>query len=188
MADIKQLGNGNETGTSVGTAGTLISTGSKLASGRGSFSCGSSSIAGTTEALNIVSIENAAGANSVTLVTRVQLSILAGSAALTGPVFLGRTSATPSGGTAQTAQKLSSASDLPQSVVRVVPTATAASGRLSSHSCPGIENVLEVIELLQSGPYFTPISLGSGEGLILFASSSTLGQRFCVNLEWIEAG
>lgn len=150
-----------------------------------------SAVAGTVAAQNLASIENPAASGKTVYVRRIKVSASAtAAAAVNFQYLLGRTTATPTGGTAQTSGKLLSSSGAAVAIIRLSPTATAAAGPF--WAAAGM--------VLQSQSYYPTeykawdstqdvddITLVAGEGLLVSAGGNDTDLSHTVSFFWGEA-
>lgn len=155
----------------------------------GEYYFATTGITGAISAQNLLTIENPSGSAVNVLITNIRihsaLSILSTS------VFshkIGRSTAVPSGGSTQTAQKQLSSDSSPTAIIRTnSPTATFATGLIMSGT-PGIAItaagifIPRVTEITNDHP----ILLVPNEGLIVGVEVNLITWTHFVSIAWTE--
>lgn len=155
----------------------------------GEYFFATTGITGAISAQNLLTIENPSGSTVNVLVTNIKihsaLSILSTS------IFahkVGRSTAVPTGGSTQTAQKQMSSDPTPTGIIRTSsPTATFTTGLIMSGT-PGIALTAAGIFI----PRVTeinkdhPILLAPNEGLIIGVEANLITWTHFVSIAWAE--
>lgn len=161
----------------------------------GIYGAATNRIAGTAGAQNLVSIENPASSGKVVYVRLVKVgSMLTATANTNFQYRLGRTTATPTGGTTLTAQNTDAGTGVPSAVaiVRSGPTATAAAGQLWAGSgLAGSNNPnFGIIELFawDSDDDDEDVRLEAGSSaLLVSAEGNDADLNHTISFIWAEA-
>jgi hypothetical protein len=149
-------------------------------------------LAGSAAAQNISTIENPAASGKTLYIRKIKISSSCTAAAIVNfQCRLHRTTATPTGGTTQTAQKRATADATPVGIVRSGPTATAAAGTIWAAAGPSFQNnptvyASEIAAWDSEGREEDDISLVAGEGLLLDAEANDVDFNFTVSYVWGE--
>lgn len=151
--------------------------------------------AGAASAQNLLSIENPTGSTITVYVKRAQFMGIGNGAnnVSTFPLYqLTRTTAVPTGGTTQTAQKRRTTDATPQAIVRTGPTATAASGLLWAGS-PGFPQQGNrsgtapiQIEALRGLHEDDDITLAAGEAILFLVTTNDTNWQHLAMVSWQE--
>jgi hypothetical protein len=159
----------------------------------GRYGASTGRITGSAAAQNLVSIENPAASGKTLYIRKIKISASCVAAAIVNfQLRLGRTTATPTAGTTQTAQKRATADATPVGIVRSGPTATAATGTLWAAAGPSFQNnptvyASEITAWDSEGDPSIDISLAATEGLLVSAEANDVDFIFTVSFEWGEA-
>lgn len=151
----------------------------------GAHFVGTTGIAGGAAGTNLFSIENPLLSGVRVYLVSFSINILGLVAPVSGSVALGRTTATPTGGSVNTAQRRSLSDSAPAGIVRTGPTATLAAGRMAVLFSVGTAAEL-VVRTFKPEPGYA-IVLAQGEGLLLRGVGITTDNQFEASLEWFEA-
>ena len=155
----------------------------------GEYYFATTGITGAISAQNLLTIENPSGSTVNVLVTHIRVrSVLTVLSTTVYAHKIGRTTAVPTGGSTQTAQKQISSDSSPTAIVRTGgPTASFATGLIMASS-PGLAITAAGVFI----PTITeltpdhPILLAPGEGLLVGAEANLTTWTHFVSVAWQE--
>jgi hypothetical protein len=160
----------------------------------GEYYFGSALIIGTILTQNLISLENPSGSGRNLYLNRIIVNGTLNSVFSTPFIYsLTRTTGLPTGGTIQSSQKRNTLDGAPVGIVRVSPTATAASGTIWTAS-PGVRaggvgggSFFQAIkESIATFNEQKEIVIAPGEGLLITAGPNSIDWRHWANLHWNE--
>jgi len=157
----------------------------------GDYYASSSLIAGQATNQNLLSIENPISSGRTIYINRIEVNGVIDSRFTTAFLYhVGRSVATPTGGTALTAQLRDTGDAAVTGIVRQEPTATAASGSIWVGS-PGLltKDGQQNSGLFQAVAIFEErkeIVLSEGEGILIWAEANDIAWDHWVIVHWNE--
>lgn len=155
----------------------------------GEYYYATTGIGGAISAQNLLTLENPSGSTVNVLITSIRVhSVLTILSTSVWAHKIGRTTAVPTGGTQQTAQKQTTSDGAPTAIIRTVsPTASFATGLIMSGS-PGVAITAAGIFIPRVTEITSehPILLAPNEGLLIGAEANLITWTHYVAVAWTE--